>query len=391
MPNRRSRLSPTRSDSHVATTAGSPTITPVPTSVAAFVGAFAAGPVDVPVACRSLAEVEKLFGGPSGDVEDDATVHAIRQFFANGGRDAVVVRVERADSVDLSGDEAASTGVHALDGNGTFSTLCIPAAVTSSMDVRETGRVYAAAIEVCEREGAMLLVDTPVGLDGIAALATWLRAVRPVSPDAAAYFPRVAVPDPVQPARHLDLAPSGAVAGIFSRTDRDRGVWKAPAGVEAALWGVDRLVLDLPPDDVAAVTGLGVNPLRHLTGDVAGVWGARTTASADGSEWRYVPVRRTATFIRRSLESGLAWTAGEPNGQKLWETVVASVSDFLDGLFRQGAFQGGSSRDAYFVRCDRSTTTQSDIDDGRFNIIAGFAALHPAEFVIVRTTHRAGS
>jgi len=137
---------------------------------------------------------------------------------------------------------------------------------------------------------------------------------------------------------------------------------------------------------------IGVNCLRTfpVIGNV--VWGARTLEGADllASEWKYVPVRRLALFIEESLYRGTQWVVFEPNDEPLWAQIRLNVGAFMHNLFRQGAFQGTSPREAYFVKCDGETTTQNDIDLGIVNILVGFAPLKPAEFVIIKIQQIAG-
>jgi hypothetical protein len=200
------------------------------------------------------------------------------------------------------------------------------------------------------------------------------------------------LPDPLQEGRLSEFAPCGAIAGIMARTDAARGVWKAPAGLEATLNGVAELTVKLTDGENGQLNPLAVNCLRTfpVTGRV--VWGARTLLGADmlASEWKYVPVRRLALFIEESLYRGTQWVVFEPNDEPLWAQIRLNLGAFMNGLFRQGAFQGRSPRDAYFVKCDNETTTQNDINLGIVNIIVGFAPLKPAEFVIIKIQQIAG-
>jgi len=166
----------------------------------------------------------------------------------------------------------------------------------------------------------------------------------------------------------------------------NRGVWKSPAGVDATLRGVQGLEFMLSDREHGAMKQLGVNCLRTFPNTGPVVWGARTLAGADrlGSEWKYLAVRRTALFIEESLHRGTQWVVFEPNDEPLWAQIRLHIDTFMQTLFRQGAFQGATPRDAYFVKCDHATTTQSDINAGFVNIIVGFAPLKPAEFVVIR-------
>jgi phage tail sheath protein FI len=187
--------------------------------------------------------------------------------------------------------------------------------------------------------------------------------------------------------------PSGFVAGLYAKTDASRGVWKAPAGVEAGLTGVSGLTRVLTNDENGVLNPKAVNCLRTFPVYGTVVWGARTLKGNDevGSEWKYIPVRRTALFLEESLYRALKWVVFEPNDEPLWAQIRLNVGAFMHDLFRQGAFQGTTPRDAYFVKCDKETTTQNDINLGIVNIVVGFAPLKPAEFVVIHIQQIAGA
>jgi len=209
---------------------------------------------------------------------------------------------------------------------------------------------------------------------------------------AALFFPRLRQPNPLHDNQLEEFVPCGAVAGIFARTDTTRGVWKAPAGQEATLFGVPSLSVSLTDNENGELNQLGINCLRAFPVIGRVVWGARTLEGADrlASEWKYIPVRRTALFIEESLYRALKWVVFEPNDEPLWAQIRLNVGAFMHDLFRQGAFQGQTPQDAYFVKCDKETTTQNDINRGIVNIVVGFAPLKPAEFVIVKIQQIAG-
>jgi phage tail sheath protein FI len=192
------------------------------------------------------------------------------------------------------------------------------------------------------------------------------------------YFPRLRVR---RPSGERDLPAGGAVAGILTRTDTERGVWVSPDG--------ERVVGTLGPAvelDDASVDSLGlaaVNAIRFVPGRGIRLWGARTLADTD-AEWKYVHVRRLAAFLEQSIQQGLQWVVFEPNAPRLWTQVRALVRTFLTSVFRSGAFPAATADEAFFVRCDRTTMTQDDVDAGRLVVHVGFAPLRPAEFVILR-------
>ncbi|HEV2950915.1 MAG TPA: phage tail sheath C-terminal domain-containing protein, partial [Actinomycetota bacterium] len=203
--------------------------------------------------------------------------------------------------------------------------------------------------------------------------------------------------DPLQDGNLEDFAPSGAVAGVMSRTDAERGVWKAPAGIEAGLRGVlgtsiNGIPATLTDKENGDLNPLGINSIRSFPNIGNVVWGARTLEGSDvlASQWKYLPVRRLALYIEESLFRGTHWVVFEPNDEPLWAQIRLNIGAFLHGLFRQGAFQGTTPRDAYLVKCDRETTTQDDINRGVVNILVGFAPLKPAEFVVIKIQQLAG-
>ena len=210
--------------------------------------------------------------------------------------------------------------------------------------------------------------------------------------NSAYYLPWIKAPDPLQSNMLRLFPPSGFVAGIYARTDASRGVWKAPAGTEASINAATGLKFDMSDAENGQLNPQGINCLRTLPVYGRVVWGARTLHGENdrGSEWKYVPVRRMALFLEESLYRGTQWVVFEPNDEPLWAQIRLNIGAFMNGLFRQGAFQGVSPKDAYFVKCDRETTTQADINLGIVNILVGFAPLKPAEFVVIKIQQMAG-
>lgn len=214
----------------------------------------------------------------------------------------------------------------------------------------------------------------------------------------ALYYPWISVSNPdynaesnPTAARTVNIPPSGFAAGMWSKIDSRRGVWKAPAGTETGLLGLADLEFIAEDAEQDELNPLGVNCIRRFPGYGQVVWGSRTLATNADPEWRYIPVRRTAMFIEGSIYNGIQWAVFEPNNDQLWSALRASIGSFMDGLFRQGAFQGTTAADAYFVNCGLgSTMTQGDIDAGQVIVLVGFAPLKPAEFVIVRIQQKVG-
>jgi phage tail sheath protein FI len=311
---------------------------------------------------------------------------------ATGGSDGTSLT-----ATQFQGNRAARTGIFALENADLFNLLCVPPP-TRNVDTAPT--VYQAAMAYCQERRAMLIVDSPrawgssaaqaadnaitglssLGLSGIAAR------------NAALYFPRVLQVDP-QRDRQLDVfVPCGIVAGVMARTDAQRGVWKAPAGLDAALNGIQGLQVGLTDADNGRLNPLGINCLRAFPVNGRVVWGARTMRGADQltDEYKYVPIRRLALFIEESLYRGTQWVVFEPNDEPLWAQIRLNVGAFMQNLFVQGAFQGKTPREAYLVKCDKETTTQNDINLGIVNILVGFAPLIPAEFVMIKIQQLAG-
>lgn len=367
----------------------------VPTSITAFIGRAARGEVDEPVKIKSFADYERKFGGLS---LVSTMSFAVRDFFLNGGSQAVVVRVHNGatskDGSDVTqaqfdsvGFRTSKRGLFALEKTDLFNILCIPPFSFTS-DVTPT--LIKTAASYCRERRAFLLVDPPrawttkkIAQAQFTDPTTDFVGTR--SNDAAIFFPRLRLLNPLRNNQLEDFAPCGAVAGVIARTDARRGVWKAPAGTEATLTGVSQLTVSLTDRENSELNSLGINCLRTFPTLGSVVWGARTLQGADrlASEWKYIPVRRTALFIEESLYRGTKWAALEPNDEPLWAQIRLDVGVFMLNLFRQGALQGSTPREAYFVKCDRNTTTQSDIDNGVVNIQVGFAPLKPAEFVVI--------
>jgi phage tail sheath protein FI len=476
----------------------------VSTSTTAFVGRAQRGPVAQPITIHSFADYERVFGGLW---EDSRMSFAVRQYFQNEGREAVIVRVTRGvaalatsttwalggpagdlhleasspgawgadltvavdhESADpaslfnlvvvdtstgdtetlrnLSVNPASSTfvtkvlaqrsrllivtegstvpatipavaaaapgaggddggpirdvdvmpasgrrGVRALDATDIFNLLCLPP-LAPDTDVDPATFADAATYLRQSTRRALLIVDPPADATDPGAIQAFQTRLNLADENAALFFPRLLAPNPLKDNLIEEFAPCGAIAGAFARTDATRGVWKAPAGTDARIAGVSGLTYVLTDDENGDLNPLGINALRTfpLIGTV--VWGARTLRGADAltDQWKYIPVRRTALFIEETLFRALKWVVFEPNDEPLWAQIRLNVGAFLNGLFRQGAFQGTTPAQAYFVKCDSETTTQADIDRGVVNIVVGFAPLKPAEFVVLKIQQMAG-
>ena len=346
---------------------------------------------------RVLADQSKLIrvqDGLAGSVGGSApgSNATVTNSSANAGRDGTDIATD-----DVKGADGSGTGIYALRRADLFNLLCLP---PPTIDSDHNTAIWADAAAFCQKERAVLLVDAVRTWD-VAGAATAVVAA-PFSniaykSYAALYFPRLRMPDPLAENVLTDFAPCGVVAGVIARTDTERGVWKAPAGIEASVGGVFGTSVNgqkttLIDADSGTLNPLAVNVIRDVPGVGPVVWGARTMDGRDllASQWKYLPVRRTALYIEESLYRGTQWVVFEPNDEPLWAQIRLNVRAFMHGLFRQGAFQGTTPREAYLVKCDRETTTQDDINRGVVNIVVGFAPLKPAEFVVLKIQQLAG-
>lgn len=307
---------------------------------------------------------------------------------ADAGNDGIAFTL-----TELQGVQNDQTGLFALDGVDLFNLMVIPSDTGIPSSVQET--FWGPASNYCAQRRAFLLIDPP---------ATWVKNGRPevknnltlvntlrntvAKQNSAVFYPQL-----VYNAGGLrkTIAPSGVIAGLMSRIDATRGVWKAPAGIEADLRGVVDLEINLTDAENGVLNKQAVNCARIFPSGIVN-WGARTMDGFDdqGSEWKYIPIRRLALFLEESLYRGTKWVVFEPNDEPLWAKIRLNLNAFMMGLFRQGAFQGSTPDKAFFVKCDSETTTQNDRNLGIVNIEVGFAPLKPAEFVIIRIQQIAG-
>jgi len=365
----------------------SPPISGVATSITAFIGSALCGPTDIPGPVNSFNDFERLYGG----LWAQSTLgYAVQQFFLNGGSQALIVRVEGDGSGGIT-DADIIASLPILDHADLFNLLCIPPLKRSGGDVGK--QTWDAAIAYAKSRRAFVIVDPAehwTTADDVLNGSTGVTGVVTAADNAAIYFPRILVGDPLNNGQPESFAPSGAIAGIFAATDMNRGVWTAPAGIEAAMQGVLGLSLGgstgpgkLTDADDGKLSAAGINCLRNVPTTGTVVWGARTVKGADmlASDWKYIPVRRLGFYIEESVVRGTQWAIFEPNTPMLWAQITLSVGNFMKTLFAQGAFKGTTPAQAYFVQCDNTT---ADIASGTLSIVIGFAMVSPAEFVIVR-------
>ncbi len=287
------------------------------------------------------------------------------------------------------GSEDAKTGIYAFEDVDIFNLMCIPP-FTNDTDVPTS--TLDKALSFCTKKRAMLVIDAPQNWTDVASAKNGMSSLCSRNANGTVYFPRVLMADPLQENRAREFAPCGAIAGVIARTDTQRGIWKAPAGVSTTLLGVQGFSVNITDGEQGRLNPLGINCLRSFP--VAGnvVFGARTLKGADqlASEFKYVPVRRLTLHIEENLYRGTQFAVFEPNDERLWSDLRYTVNSFMHGLFRQGAFQGTNAAQAYFVKCDADTTIQDDINRGIVNIVVGFAPLKPAEFIVIKLQQMAG-
>jgi uncharacterized protein len=287
-----------------------------------------------------------------------------------------------------------------LDNVPIFNLLLIPGIADN--------QVVSAALSFAEKKRAFAILDPPpqapaagASTDTPQPIQYWMTGLGgspsgymvPTSQNGALYFPYLVSTDPVT-GHNVPMAPSGFVAGIFAGTDTSRGVWKAPAGLATVVLNTSGPVHSgILNDPLQGVLNLdSINCLRSFPGAGTVVWGARTLVAGNTAfaQSKYVPVRRMTLFIEQTLYGNLRWVVFEPNDEPLWTAIKSSIDAFMLSLFRQGALQGSTPSDAFQVKCDATTTTSTDQQNGIVNIVVAFAPLKPAEFVIVKIAQLAG-
>jgi len=348
----------------------------VSTSTTAFIGVAASGPVNQPTKITSFMEYENSFGGQA---ESSEMSYGIRQFFANGGSEAWVVRVPDGQ-LQISGNDLELFSAV----KEPINLLCLPG-------ITNPASLFAAAA-YCELHRLFLIADTAKGASPSEIEAAVDNSQMPKTEFGAAYYPWIKISDPLNANQPRLSAPSGGITGMYARMDLNRGVWKASAGREASLKETTGLDHALTESEMTRLNSIGVSCLRSIPEVGVVVWGSRTLAGGNqtGSEWKYVNIRRLAIFLEHSIDQGTQWVEFEANDEQLWARIRASVDSFLLGMFRAGAFQGVTQPQAYYVHCGHDTMTQNDIDQGVVNIIVGFAPLKPAEFVMIKISQLAG-
>jgi phage tail sheath protein FI len=352
-----------------------PSIGGASTAITAFIDYFSTGPTTKPTSIESFLEFEQTFGGLNSTSEAS---YQIQQFFNAGGNNAIVLNLPTPTSASALESALASLDVP-------FNLLCIPA--TANLPAADMHAVMLVAQRLCATRNAFYIADIPPStvISTPSAMESWFaNSGLSASDDAAVYYPRLNVPDPLHQNAPREIGYSGTVAGIYARIDNTRGVWRAPAGGEAIIPSASP-IFALDDATTGQLNSLAINPIRKLPTIGTVLWGARTTAGTSNNNpgYQYINIRRLAIYIEQSIESGLQWVVFEPNNPTLWAAIRLTVNSFLMQLWKQGALHGNKPDQSFFVKCDAITITHTDLDNGRVNVQVGFAPIKPAEFVII--------
>ena len=344
---------------YVSESSGLPSVRPAADLPSAcFVGVCAQGPMETPSVVQDWSSFSKRFGALH---RGSWMPQAVQRFFANGGDLLWVLRCEREPESIAAGlaKLPLSVGLLALPG------------------VYELELLAPAIAWVKERSTPQLILDGPPsssGEEGIQAIKDYRRSLGDL-PQAALYFPWAT--DEAK----LPLPPSGFVAGILARVDREQGTLGSSAGIQATLLGAAGLSVDLSDAEQEPLNAAGINAIRRFPGHGPMLWGARTLATGEQDPHRYLKVRRLLDLVTRSLQSGLAWTLLQPNDTNTWSRVQQQVSAFVDGLWREGLLQGASRGQAYWVQCNAGNNTPGT---AMLHLDVALAVLAPEDFVVLK-------
>jgi phage tail sheath protein FI len=273
------------------------------------------------------------------------------------------------DFVGIDGGSGNRTGIQALEDIEEISLVAVPGMWSST--------VNSALIQHCEQLRYRFgVIDARDGLS-IQGIRDFRDAID--TKYAALYYPWIEVRDP-SVHRNVIAPPSLHMLGLYARVDVNRGVHKAPAN--EVIGAITRIAQDVNQREQDMLNPKGINALRFFPGRGNRVWGARTLSS--DSAWKYINVRRIFIYVEASIDRGTQWVVFEPNDEPLWARVRATITNFLTSTWRSGMLQGSTPDEAFFVKVDRTTMTQDDIDNGRLICLIGIAPVKPAEFVIFR-------
>lgn len=348
-----------------------------PTSDVGFVGYSKNAVLSQPKEVHSFYEYEQIFGDDSpNEAQEHYLSEAVRLFFLNGGQTANVVSVGNYNSVENA--QELINGLSQFDQLLNVSILVVPDAL--NLNIADQMAVYQAMLQNSKQNLRFSIFDLHISTTVKQAVADFRTGIGTQNLEfGAAYLPSLLVPG-------NKIPPSGAIAGIYAQMDMTEGVWKAPANISlSGIIGFSEQISnsDTEAFSVDSVSGKSLNSLRTFPGRGHLVWGARTLAGND-NEWRYISVRRLANAVQKSINNGLEQFDGRDNNATTWNFAKQTVTNFLNNLYSNGAFQGSTTRDAFFVKCGLGETmTQNDIDQGRMILEIGIAPIRPAEFIIL--------
>jgi phage tail sheath protein FI len=303
---------------------------------------------------------------------------------------------EKPTPMDISGDSSVRSGMTGLEIASEVTMVCLPdlfplAGLNDDGTVADMDAVRSVQgdlVAACSAGGRMAILDPPPGMKPTD-VQTWRDdAAMPNDPYATLYWPWIEVLHPIT-GEKFTMPPCGHVAGVWARTDNDRGVHKAPANEE--LLGSVGLAYLAADGDSDTLNPDGINVIRGFTGRGTRIWGARTLSVHTAPEWKYINVRRLFNYVETSILDGTSWAVFEPNDALLWGQLRVSVGNFLTGVWRSGALFGATPDEAFFVKCDADTNPQDLIDGGQVNIHVGIAPVKPAEFVVFQISQYAAT
>lgn len=344
--------------------------------------------------CTNFSEFKRFFGGFSNDEQHNMLAHAVYGFFNNGGRRCYVVTVLEESSITVEFLEntfavideiaiVAAPGINSKNVRDSIVTHC----------QQRTGdrlAIFDSPRDVADDDGNLDLIKLNPPAEGE-------DDEENVLPDysdyAAFYFPWIEVYDPVAKSQnsdsngHIYIPPSGHMAGIYARTDVNRGVHKAPAN--EVVMGALGLKYKISKNQQEGLNPQGVNCIRNINGNIR-VWGARTIGGDANGEFKYINVRRVLLYLRESIDEGTQWAVFEPNDFQLWAKIRRNVTAFLTNVWRDGALFGNTPAEAFYVKCDEETNPPEVRELGQVITEIGVAVVRPAEFVIFRITQWTG-
>ena len=323
-----------------------------------------------------LAELDDTINSASKTIQYTAIDEELEikpvNFKLAGGLDGV----DELTSTDYIGDEKLQNGLYAFE-NDAINIVAIPG-------ITDTATHNGITTYVEKRGDCTAIIEAPFGLKPLEAVEYANVTANIASKRVAIFYSWIQVSDPIglgkNPTKYIP--PSGHIMGISARTDNTRGVWKAPAGLEAVVRGAIGLEYNVNDAEQDMMNPEGVNAIRAFDGEGIIVWGSRTRSSA--SEWKYISVRRSADYVAQSILAGTRWAVFEPNDQVLWGKITNVASAFLRGYWRAGGLRGETEKEAFFVECNSTTTTPDDIDVGKLFCNIGICPQKPAEFIIFR-------